>query len=147
MGDIPARWRTVEHTADLAIEVEAPSLEALFEAAAHGLAGVLRGAESGSGAGGGGSGTVRRRLELEAPDREALLVEWLRELLYAQVSEGLAFAGADIEELDETRLAARVRFRRATSAELARELKGVTYHALELKRWGELWFARVVFDL
>ena len=37
------RWRTIEHTADLGIEVEADSLKRLFEASAYGLAGVLVG--------------------------------------------------------------------------------------------------------
>ena len=38
-----ARWRTIEHTADLGLEVEAPTLEQLFVTCAHGLAGVTLG--------------------------------------------------------------------------------------------------------
>jgi SHS2 domain-containing protein len=147
MGEAPGRWRTVEHTADLAIEVEAPSLEGLFEAAGHGLTGVLLGSEAGR-VQAAGAAAVRRELALEAPDREALLVEWLRELLFVQVSEGLLFAGAEIEELGDTRLVARAAFRPPTNvAAVARELKGVTYHDLEVSRRGDGWFGRIVFDL
>ncbi|NIU63554.1 MAG: archease, partial [Pseudomonas stutzeri] len=38
---------------------------------------------------------------LEAPDREALLVDWLRELLYIQMSEGLLVTAVEIGELAE----------------------------------------------
>ena len=80
------RWRTIEHTADLGLEVEASSPEELFAAAAHGVAGILTGAESGIPDPGDGA-ELWRELILKAPDMEALLVEWLRELLYIQTSE------------------------------------------------------------
>ena len=89
-----------------------------------------------------------RELVLKAPDRAALFVDWLRELLFIQVSEQLLFNTAEIAELDETGLVARVAFRHPLGdAEVVRELKGVTYHDLELVRRGDGWFARIVFDL
>ena len=141
-----ARWRTIEHTADLGLEVEAPTLEELFVAGAHGLTGVLLGEEVGEGEGRGGRATEWREMVLEAPDREALLVDWLRELLYIGISEGLIFGTAQIGELREDRLVARVGFAPAGTA-VERELKGVTYHDLEVSRRGSIWFARIVFDL
>ncbi|MHC4233495.1 MAG: archease [Planctomycetota bacterium] len=148
MGDEPGRWRTIEHTADLGIEVEAGSLERLFEAGAHGLAGVLLGSEHGSAGSAPNSATTWRRMVLEAPDREALLVDWLRELLYVQSSEGLLIAAAEIAELEDTKLVAQAGFSQPpVSAGVERELKGVTYHDLEISQRGDGWFARVVFDL
>lgn len=150
MGSAPWRWRTIEHTADLAIEVEAPTLEWLFLAGAHGMTGVLLGHEDSAtrAAPDAERGTVRRNLVLEAPDREALLVDWLRELLYVQVTEDLLFAGAEIDELEDTGLVACVAFSSPLDAnDVERELKGVTYHDLELSRRADGWFARIVFDL
>lgn len=142
------RWQTAEHTADLAIEVEAPSLEGLFEAAAHGLMGVVLGQESGSQSPAAEAATEWRELALEAPDREALLVDWLRELLYIHVSEGLLFSTSEIEMLGDGKLAARAGFRRpSAAAPVQRELKGVTYHDLEVHGQGARWVARIVFDL
>jgi len=142
------RWRTIEHTADLGIEIEADSLERLFEAGAYGLAGVLVGSELGSGQANPTPAIIWRDLILEAPDREALLVDWLRELLYIQSTEGLLLAEAEIEDLDDTRLVARAGFARPAASEAAeRELKGVTYHDLEVRRREGGWYARVVFDL
>jgi SHS2 domain-containing protein len=148
MADPPPRWRTIEHTADLAIEVEADSLDQLFVAGALGLTGVLQGSESGSAEAGPGSHIERRRLVLEAPDLEALFVDWLRELLYIQITEGLLFSEAEIESLGETRMVVRAAFQSPTSKEqVQRELKGVTYHDLEVTKRDSGWFARIVFDL
>jgi SHS2 domain-containing protein len=141
-----ARWRTIEHTADLGLEVEAPTLELLFVAGAHGLAGVLRGEEVGTAGDETGGDTEWRELALEAPDREALLVDWLRELLYIQITEGLVFRAAEIGELREERLVARAAFA-PPGQPVERELKGVTYHELEVSQRGGGWFARIVFDL
>jgi SHS2 domain-containing protein len=141
------RWWTIEHTADLAVEIEASTLEELFLAGAHGMAGVLRGREAG-GEEPEASPTVWRELALEALDPEALLVDWLRELLYTQTVESLVFTTAVIEVLSGGRLVARAGFRPpGAEPEIERELKGVTYHDLRVGRRDSSWYARVVFDL
>jgi SHS2 domain-containing protein len=148
MGETPSRWRTIEHTADLAIEVEAPSLERLFVTGALGMSGVLLGWEDGSVESEPDKSAVWRELVLEAPDREALFVDWLRELLYIQITEGLLFSEAEISSLDDTRLIVRAAFRSpASDSPVERELKGVTYHDLVVTQRDGGWFARIVFDL
>ena len=147
MSGLPWRWWTIEHTADLAMEIEASTLEELFLASAHGMAGVLRGREAGREAQE-ASPTVWRELALDAQDREVLLVDWLRELLYIQTVESLAFTTAVIEVLGEGSLVARAGFRpRGAKLEVERELKGVTYHDLQVGRRDASWHARIVFDL
>lgn len=148
MPNAHGEWRTIEHTADLGIEVEAASPERLFEAAAHGLAGVLVGTEAGTIAADVRSVEIWRDLALEAPDREALLVDWLRELLHIQEADGLVLAAAEVVDLGEQKLVARAGFRRPGAAGgVERELKGVTYHDLEVRRSAAGWYARVIFDL
>lgn len=147
-GVTPSRWRTIEHTADLAVEVEAHSLDELFVTGALAMMGLLLGAEDGTGEWDSESPADWRELTFEAPDREALFVDWLRELLYIQVSEQLLFTVAEIAELDETKMVARVAFRPPSNeVQVERELKGVTYHDLEVARRGDGWYARIVFDL
>ncbi|NIR42693.1 MAG: archease [Gemmatimonadetes bacterium] len=143
------RWRTIEHTADLGLEVEAPSLADLFVASAHGMAGVLVGSEEGGVPGPvSAEASAWRDFDLEAPDTEALLVEWLRELLHIQMSDGKLVAAAEIDELDDGRLVARVGLGEpGEGTEVERELKGVTYHDLTVEQRDDGWFARVVFDL
>lgn len=155
MRDGDRRWRTIEHTADLAVELEASSPEELFLAAADALIGVLRGEEAASAGPEADSASAEqpvsewRALSLEASDREALLVDWLRELLYlTTMTEPLFFAKGEIHALSETRIEARAAFTGATGLEsVERELKGVTYHDLQLRRRGDSWYARIVFDV
>jgi SHS2 domain-containing protein len=148
MRDAHGQWSTIEHTADLGMEIEADSLERLFEAGAHGLAGVLVGSEAGTLARDERAVETWRHLTLEAPDREALLVDWLRELLHIQEAEGLLLAAAEMVELLDTKLVARAGFTRPRAPDgVERELKGVTYHDLEVSRRAGGWYARVIFDL
>lgn len=137
-------WHTVEHTGDLAIQIEAPSLPDLFAAAAAGLAGLLQGEESGPAELAGVEEAGWRELQVEAPEREVLLVDWLRELLYLQMAEGTVLGGTEVREVSESGLRARAGF---GSAPVERELKAVTYHDVEVKRHGDGWRARVVFDV
>ncbi len=142
-------WQTTEHTGDLAIEVEAPSLLDLFATSAFALAGVLAGEESGRPPAQPQSGGADwHDLELDAPDREALLVEWLRELLYIQMSEEALLARSEVRELSDTALKARAAFVPVSNGRrIERELKAVTYHGLEVGRHGDGWQARIVFDI
>lgn len=162
--------RELPHTADIGFEVRASSLDRLFQLAARGLAEALgvEGAEEGPakrGAGGEGpsekgAGAERAReprgageepLELERPDLERLLVSWLRELLHRSAAE------RRVPEVNEVRvtgpredrpagLSARIRWREATS-EPVREIKGVTYHGLEVRLEEGVWHAKVVLDV
>ncbi len=106
------------------------------------------GSEHGGGASKASQALTWRDLALEAPDREALLVDWLRELLYIQETEGLLLAVAEVGDLGDTKLVARAGFiRPAASGGAERELKGVTYHDLQVCQREGGWYARVVFDL
>jgi SHS2 domain-containing protein len=143
-----ARWVTIEHTADLAVEVRASERADLFVAAARALTGLLLGEESGDGEEGAGAPKLWRDVDLEAPDEASLLVEWLRELLWVHASEGLLFVGAELAKLSETRLAGRVGLAEPSDdSSVQRELKGVTYHDLEVRRVDDGWYARIVFDV
>lgn len=143
------RWQTIDHTGDLAITVESSSLEGLFATAALALARLLLGAESGAWRDdtGGGGGTSHE-VSVESSDRTALLVDWLRELLYLQLSEEAVISGVEVQELDEWRVVARVGLTPMTEeANIERELKAVTYHDAESSERDGSWCARIVFDI
>lgn len=153
MPNAPARWRTLEHTADLAIEIAAPTLPELFVVAGRGLAGLLEGREEGDGEPGrpedGDAGArTWRELSVASADRSSLLVDWLRELLWIQSSHDLRFVDAEFDRLTDDRLAARAAFEPLPDRSvIERELKGVTYHDLSLEARPAGWYARVVFDV
>jgi len=136
------RYRVVDHTADIGIAVENPSLEGLFEDAAFGMFDLV--ADLGRVA-----SRVNVRVELKAESVEDLFVDWLRELLFrfetgpiifktfrVRMSSPLALsAGAAGEAFDPAR------------HELYHELKAVTYHDLRVEKTGGLWRARIIFDV
>ena len=162
-GELPEGVTVLDHTADVAIEIVAPDLPNLFDAAAAGMFALVFGAgepseveeadgggELESNASGGSiasaSETVRE-IDLTAGDLPSALVRWLRELLYLYQSEGIVYRRAEFETVSEAgTLRARV-YGAPSTIPSVREIKGVPYHNLEATRRGGGWYARVVFDV
>ena len=139
--------REIEHTADLGMEVEAETLETLFRHAAAGMMGLVRADEDENVADGADTPPARDvAIDLRKAGIADLLVRWLRELLYLQEVEGFVYGDADFERLHESGLRATVTARSHPTAPI-RELKGVTYHGLEVERTDDGWRARVIFDI
>ncbi len=137
--------RMLDHTADVGFEVGGGSLEELFDEARRALLMIYfeRPPESGS---------DRRRVELSAPDLEALLVRWLNELVHLVQDEGFVPVRAQIAlpELPEERaLDAKL-----TGAPLdlesygwQGEVKSATFHGLCVRREAGGWRAQVILDV
>jgi SHS2 domain-containing protein len=137
--------RFLDHTADVGLDVTAPTLAELFRSAADGMFQLLLGS--------GHTGTALnegspddRQLALRADDAAALFSAWLRELLYLYDVSGLCPVKVEFSELDARQLEANVRFGHVIGAPI-REIKGVTYHQLAVRQEGGSWHARVVFDV
>lgn len=133
----PQGHRELEHTADWALEVWAPSLAGLLDEAARGMYALMGVVLA-------GGPRERRRIELEAADRETLLVDFLAELLYLAESEGLAFDDLELEVADG-RLAASLEG--APIAAHTKEIKAVTYHRLEVRHSDQGLETLIVFDV
>src|SRR6266516_183978 len=117
--------REIEHTADLGLEVEAPSLPLLFERAGLGMLGLmidLAAVEP----------RERIAIALAAEDREALLHDWLQHLLVRLQAGPFAVSELAVEEVSERTLRAWGAGERVDRARhrLYTEVKGVTYHQL-----------------
>src|SRR5258708_23159000 len=82
-------------------------------------------------------------IEVEARDCEALLVDWLSELLYRATSEYHAYMGFRMHELTETKLKATVT---AVAAEAVEDIKAVTQHELAAPEREGRWGAAHGFD-
>lgn len=139
-------YRYLDHTADVGVEIEAPTLAGVFAEAALAFTDTVTRLRD-----------VRprqvRRVELTAADLETLLVDWLQELLVLFEVDGLLVRETDVrvhERGDEVALTATVRGephdRRRHRLKVL--VKGITYHALEVTRRDEDgWFGRVIFDI
>ncbi|MFW6085408.1 MAG: archease [Gemmatimonadota bacterium] len=152
--------REIEHTADLGMEVEAQTLDGLFRQAAVGMMELVRADDDAPRTAGertprteendadGADTPLVRDIAIDLPKAGIadLLVRWLRELLYLQEVEGFVYGDVDFERLDASGLRSTVTARSHPTPPI-RELKGVTYHGLEVGREDGGWRARVIFDI
>jgi SHS2 domain-containing protein len=131
-------YRWVDHTGELEIEIEAPTVGEVFEHGFEAMRELLAGDAADL------LPTVRRELSVTAPDRAALLAEWLAELAFLAESEGLVPERLSALELGERSLRAVVEGRHARPPHL---VKAVTYHRLSVEPGGDGWRATVVLDV
>jgi SHS2 domain-containing protein len=132
------RWVEIDHTADLALRIWGDDLGDLLVAAARGVSDLTMRADT--------SGVpVSRCVQLEAPDAEALLVDWLNELLYLSEVDNVVFVDFDLYECAPTGL--RARLTGLPLAEHIRSIKAATYHALEIAPVDSGLVTEVVFDV
>jgi len=164
---MPDGVRSLDHTADVGMDIVAPTMAVLFDRAALGMMAFLagddlaatkpadetsplrtdgsRGVATGDDAGK-SRPALRRSIEVEAPDTPLLLVDWLREILLHCEAAGLRYRSADFVAIEETQLRGEVWFVPWPHGPV-REIKGVTYHDLRVDHVAGRWTARVVFDV
>lgn len=133
-----AGFEEVEHTADWAYRVWAPTLAELFIQAARGLYHLVE-VQLVS------QPLVVREIALVAVDRESLLIAWLNELLNLHESENLAGDRLEILQLDEQTLRARVRA--APTQQWIKDIKAATYHNLAIRPTAKGWEVTIVLDV
>jgi SHS2 domain-containing protein len=129
-------YRWAPHTAEVQLEIEAGSEEAVFVEALHALGELLADGAEGE--------AVRRAVALEGDERAALLVRWLDELVYLAESEDLVPEEVERIALSDRGLVASVRCRRGRPRHL---VKGATYHRLAFERSDGGLHATVVLDV
>jgi SHS2 domain-containing protein len=139
MNKSDAGFEEIEHTADRALRLWAPDFESLLILAARGMARILLGSTPQ------GPTPVRKRISLEAFDRESLLVAFLQELLYSAESDRVLFPKLEIERLTDQAIVATAHGIQVPG--LATEIKAVTYHGLEIVETERGVEAVVVFDV
>lgn len=133
--------RELAHTADVGFEIEAPSADRLFELAARGLFDALGASPS-------DRATWSETIDLGRPDLERLLVAWLRELLDIALTREAVAMAARVSLVAGTDLRAIVEWQPWTAEGPTREIKGVTYHGLEVRQDPDgRWHGRVVLDV
>jgi SHS2 domain-containing protein len=134
--------REIEHTADLGLEVEAPTLGVLFERAGLAVLGLvvdLAAVEP----------RTRVDLAVAADGHEALLHDWLQALLLRLQTDGFALSELAVEEVRTNGLrgwGAGEPLDRARHA-IYTEIKGVSYHQLAVRETPRGWWARIILDV
>ena len=139
-------FRFLDHTGDVGVEIEAPSLAELFGEALVAFTTTVTDLD-------GVHERETKTLELAAPAPDLLLLVWLEELHYELEVGGRIYRRAEIEVAkrgEEWALAATLHGERwsAESQPLNLLIKGITYHELEVRELADgTWRARVILDI
>jgi len=130
-----------DHTADVAVEAEGQSFDAVAAAVADGLAAAMCDDVPPEG--------ERFDVRVDAESREALLFDYLDELIYQRDVRGVLPVDNDVEIAAQERGFELTGSARGVplSAVSAREIKAVTYSEMEIEKTAEGWRAYVVFDV
>ena len=136
-----ANYEIVDHTADWALRVWGHTLADLLRNAAIGMNSLMTGSPSTSSE----MESETRTLTLDAFDSETLLVDWLTELAYFAEMEQLIFPTITLSNITPTHLEANIQG--GIIPELAKHIKAVTYHNLEIIETDDGLETTIVFDV
>lgn len=133
-------FEELSHTADVKIRACAPTPDALFGEAASALMEVMYGGDR--------RGGTTRSIDLDAPDQESLLCDFLSEVLYLSEVDGLVFRQADVR-IEGMHLHAVLdgepfdpeRHNKGT------EVKGISYSGLSIRKDAKGYMLDILFDV
>ena len=131
-----------EHTADLGLRVRAADLDGLFAEAARALfSAVVEDLDT---------VVASKRLEVRiaGADKEYLLFDWLKSLLYHFDAERLLFSRFEVKVGDDGLVGeAWGEPMNPARHEPNHEVKAITYHGLKVEKTADGWLAEVIVDI
>jgi SHS2 domain-containing protein len=136
------KFEIIEHTADIGIKAYGKDLREAFANSAYAMFSLIT-----------DLGKVKEEesleLELSSPGIKGLLVTFLSDLLYNYEVKGFLGKRFEIKDLDDRKIKAKIFGEKLNSErhEPKVEIKGVTYHQLEIKPFKEGWRIQIIFDI
>ena len=136
------KFDVIEHTADTGVVAYGADLKEAFANVACAMFSLMADLDA-------VEEQVCRQIEVEAGDRESLVVSWLNELLFLLDVERLVFRRFEVVELSDTGLKARCYGEKldALRHSLRGGIKAATYHMLRVARDDDGHSIRVIFDV
>jgi SHS2 domain-containing protein len=137
-----AKYKLIDHTADVGVDIFGNTLSELFSNAGFAMFDIITDITT-------VDAKDQHIVKVEGIDKEQLLVNWLGELLYLYDVKSLLFKDFLITNINENLLTATIRGEKycETKHAINTEIKAVTHHALSVKHEHNQWKARVIFDL
>lgn len=135
-------YEFLDHTADVGVRAWGNSLPELFVNVVRGMIEIMVDVDK-------VVPRVTRQIDIEAEDRESLLMEWLNETIYLIETENLIFCDFRILHMTDTRLSAQIAGEPLdeTKQNLKTQVKAATYHDLRVGKDKSTWFAQVILDV
>jgi SHS2 domain-containing protein len=135
-------YETFDHTADVGLRIRAADLDTLFADAARAMFSVMAGDLDAV------RPTEEVSITLAADDLDALLRDWLGELLYTFHVRKLVFSDFSVSAC-QTGLQGTARGAPMDEVrhKLDVEIKAVTWHGLKVERTSDGWLAEVIVDI
>jgi SHS2 domain-containing protein len=137
-SDLPP-YEELDHPADLRLLARGHDLKKLFVHAAQGMFYLMRCEPGGEGQ------PVSHQVVLDSHDLEALLVDWLNELLYLSEAEGELYHTYNITHLKPTRLEAVIHG--TTNRPPQKGIKATTFSDLRTIRSEAGYEVAITFDV
>ncbi len=136
------KYRQIDHTADFGIQVFGCEARDLFENAAFALFHLITDYKT-------LKGRYQQTITVEGEDWPDLMVNWLRELLYAWTGRDILVKQAEITTLSEYSLSAELTLDPYDPAHhvIKHEIKAVTYHQIQVQKTLAGWEAMIIFDV
>lgn len=136
-------FEIIDHTADVGIIAYGKDFRELLENAALGMFSLMADLET-------VAPKEERQVIAEAPvpEREWLLLRWLKEFHYLKEVEKFIPREVNVIEVTETRVVGIVKGEQLRNGiALLHHIKAVTHHMISVEKVGDLLRAQVVFDV
>jgi len=136
------KYRLTTRQSELAVKVTGGSQADLFANSAFALFDVMLDLDKVE---------IKERLplEVEGADRDDLMVNWMRELLYLYQGSGYLLKEFVIREVKDTSVKAEVCGEKVDPDrhEIKQEIAAVAYHQSRMTKTGNQWTAQLIFEV
>ncbi len=135
-------FETLNHTADIGIIAYGKDISEVFINAAKGFLSLVIDPKE-------VSNKETHDIEVAAADREALLLNWLNELIYLLGAKEVLLKDFKVIEITDLKLKVQASGEKIKKNKhhFMREVKAAAYHKLKIEQTAEGWRAQVIFDI
>jgi SHS2 domain-containing protein len=131
------RYSFLGHTADMRLDVQASTLEELFQGSLRGMCELIGAEEK--------SCTLQKEVTIRSTDETALLIDFLSEVLTACHIERALFTQVEFTSFSPHELRGKIWGFPVDHFE--RDVKAVTYHEAHIEKRDNTFYVRIIFDI
>jgi len=141
-SQVELRYKQIEHTGDIGIKIFGKSIKDLFINAAYGMFDVMADISN-------VKQVIAEDIDVAGDNHEELLVNWLSELNFVFITNGLIFNKFEITRMTTNELTGSAIGEKfdARRHPLNTEIKAITYHEIYVKQLKDHWEAQIIFDI